>query len=86
MDIEFSGEEIKEFQKLIGRNVARLRQAKGLSQLDLSYMMGNKSVSLVAGAEAGYKNIRFNTEHLYKIAKVLEVDVAEFFVVAEKKE
>jgi len=86
VDIEFSGEEIKEFQKLIGRNVARLRQAKGLSQLDLSYMMGNKSVSLVAGAEAGYKNIRFNTEHLYKIAKVLEVDVAEFFVVAEKKE
>ncbi len=81
MSIEFSEKEIKQFQKLIGRNVAKLRQAKGMSQLELSLAIGNKSVSLVAGAEAGYNNIRFNTEHLYKISKVLDVEIAEFFVI-----
>lgn len=81
MNLEFCEEEIKGFQKLIGRNVARLRQAKGMSQLELSLAIGNKSVSLVAGAEAGYNNIRFNTEHLYKISKVLGVEIAEFFVI-----
>lgn len=79
MNIEFSEEEIKEFQKLIGKNVARIRQARGMSQLELSLAIGNKSVSLVAGAEAGYNNIRFNTEHLYKISKILDVDIKEFF-------
>lgn len=82
MNIEFREEEIKEFQRLIGRNVARLRQERGMSQLELSLAIGNKSVSLVAGAEAGYKNIRFNTEHLYKIAKVLGVEIVELFTQA----
>nr|WP_232019784.1 hypothetical protein [Helicobacter pullorum] len=41
--------------------------------------MGYKSVSLVGGAEAGYKNIHYNLEHLYKIAKVLEVEIGDFF-------
>ena len=79
MNAEFCEEEIKEFQRLIGRNVARLRQERGMSQLELSLAIGNKSVSLVAGAEARYNNIRFNTEHLYKISKVLGVEVGEFF-------
>ncbi len=79
MNLEFREVEIKEFQKLIGKNVARIRQARGMSQLELSLAIGNKSVSLVAGAEAGYNNIRFNTEHLYKISKILDVDIKEFF-------
>ncbi|MGI0406781.1 helix-turn-helix domain-containing protein [Helicobacter himalayensis] len=56
-----------------------MRKEKGLSQLELSLAIGYKSVSLVAGAEAGYKNIHFNLEHLYKIAQVLEVDIKELF-------
>ncbi|WP_295701213.1 hypothetical protein [Helicobacter mastomyrinus] len=45
----------------------------------MSLAIGYKSVSLVAGAQAGYKNIHFNLEHLYKIAKVLERDIKELF-------
>ncbi|WP_300734057.1 helix-turn-helix transcriptional regulator [uncultured Helicobacter sp.] len=63
----------------IAYNVARICKQKGLSQLDLSLAIGYKSVSLVAGAQAGYKNIHFNLEHLYKIAKVLERDIKELF-------
>ena len=74
-----STEQIQAFHRVIAGNVARIRKAKGLSQLDLSLAIGYKSVSLVAGAEAGYKNIHFNLEQLYRIAYALEVDISEFF-------
>ncbi len=79
LSMECNEEEIELFHKKLGRKVQCLRQEKGLSQLELSYYIGFKSTSLIAGAESGYKNIKFSIEHLYKIAKVLNVDVKEFF-------
>jgi transcriptional regulator with XRE-family HTH domain len=64
---------------LIGRNVARLRKECNLSQLELSLETGNKSPSLFSSAEV-YKNKRhFNITQLHKIAKVLEIDICDFF-------
>lgn len=74
-----SDDEIAKFHRLVANRVAQLRKERGLSQLELSLAIGYKSVSLVAGAEAGYKNIHFNLEQLYRIASALEVDMAEFF-------
>ena len=72
-------EEIKQYHQKIAKNVARIRKEKKISQLELSLSLGYQSVSLVAGAEAGYKNIHFNLEHLYKISQILEVEIIEFF-------
>ncbi|MGX3010047.1 helix-turn-helix domain-containing protein [Helicobacter sp. 23-1044] len=74
-----SDKAIAEFHRAVANRVAILRKERGLSQLDLSLAIGYKSVSLVAGAEAGYKNIHFNLEQLYRIASALDVDMAEFF-------
>ena len=74
-----SDDEIAKFHRLVANRVAQLRKERGLSQLELSLAIGYKSVSLVAGAEAGYKNIHFNLEQLYRIASALDVDMAEFF-------
>ena len=41
----------EQLHKIIGKNVAKARKTKGLSQLDLSLEMGYKSVSVVSGAE-----------------------------------
>ncbi|MBK1963843.1 helix-turn-helix domain-containing protein [Campylobacter novaezeelandiae] len=79
MTYQFNKNEIDDFYKKIAKNVSRIRKEKGLSQLDLSLEIGYKSCSLVGGAEAGYKNIHFNLEHLYKISKVLNVKIEEFF-------
>ena len=76
---EFSDLEIKLHYQTIGRKVQALRREKGLSQLELSYLIGFKSTSLIAGAEAGYGKVKFSIEHLYKIAKVLQVEVKYFF-------
>ena len=70
---------INNYHKIIGLNVKRIRNEKGISQLDLAQKIGHKSVSIISCAEINHKNNRFNIEHLLKIAYVLEVDIAEFF-------
>ena len=79
-EIEFSNKEIDEFYKLIGKNVAKIRKSKNISQLELSLKLGYKSVSLVSGAEICYNGVHFNLEHLYKISKILNTHIDEFFI------
>lgn len=71
--------DIDAMHQQIGKNVAKLRKAKNLSQLDLSLKLGHKSVSIIASAERFYKKKHFNIEHLIKISHILEVDICEFF-------
>ena len=70
---------IENSHKIIGLNVKRLREAKGLTQLELSLSIGHKSVSVVSCAEIYYNKQHFNIEHLLKISKVLGVNISDFF-------
>ncbi len=63
--------------KTIGLNVKKEREKKGLSQLQLSQMIGHKSVTIISRAEIFYRGQHFNVEHLSKIAYVLEIDLKE---------
>jgi putative transcriptional regulator len=75
----FSDDEIQAIYKLIGENVKHYRTLKEMSQLSLSYEMGYRSVSLVSAAELCSDGKHFNIEHLYKISKILDVPMAQFF-------
>ncbi|HEX5329729.1 helix-turn-helix transcriptional regulator [Sulfuricurvum sp.] len=75
----FSDEEIQNIYKLIGENVKHYRMQKGMSQLSLSQEMGYSSVSLVSAAELCNDGKHFNIEHLYKISKILEIPITQFF-------
>ncbi len=68
---------IDKVHQQIGKNIAELRKAKNISQLELSLKLGHKSVSIVASAERFYKKRHFNIEHLIKIAHILEVDICD---------
>lgn len=76
---DFSDEQKEEFYKLVGKNVARLRKKHNLSQLKLSQLIGQKSTSLVSGAEIYYNKQHFSLEHLALISYVLNEDINEFF-------
>lgn len=77
-DLEvFTENEIKSMYVNIGKNVKKYREMKGISQLQLSNAMGYSSVSLVSAAELCNDGKHFNLEHLYKISKILEVNVSE---------
>ena len=63
----------------VSKNVVRLRQEKGYSQLKLALEIGLSGAAYLGKMEFRVKNHRFNLEHLAKIAKVLDVEVSEFF-------
>ncbi len=69
---------LDDFYSLIGKNVRRFRREKGLSQLELAIMIGQKSTSYYSNCE-NYKNKEhFNLEHLFLISNILDVDISEF--------
>ncbi len=78
-NLEFTQKEVKKFHNLIANNVKRIRKEKGVSQLDLALAIGHKSMSSIGKIEAGLENKHYNIEHLYKIAKALNVEICDFF-------
>lgn len=77
--IEFLDNEFILLHRAVGKNVARMRKMKKVTQLDLSLSIGYNSTSVIAKAEAGTENRHFSVEQLYKIAKILNVPMSSFF-------
>lgn len=72
-------EKLELFYKQIGKNVKNLRTKKGFSQLKLANSMGYDSVGHIAKAEIYKYDKKFNLEHLFKIAKILDVSIKDIF-------
>ena len=77
--IEFTDKEVRAFHRKIIDNIKRIRKEKGITQLELALTMGHKSMSTIGKIEANVEDKHYNIEHLYKIAKALDVDICEFF-------
>jgi len=69
----------------IGLKVKKLREKHNISQLELAYLLGFKSLSIVSGSEVYYKRKgslkgqHFSIEHIYKICLILDEDFSDFF-------
>jgi len=74
--ISFTEDELLNMYKTIGENVKKIRKQSGMTQLQLSHAMGYSSVSLVSAAELANDGKHFNLEHLYKISKILNIDLS----------
>lgn len=74
-----SSDEIARFYSNIARNVRILREGKSISQLDLALEIGIKSVAFYSNCECNRYGKHFNLEHIYKIAKALQVPISEIF-------
>ena len=70
--------QIDDFYKKIGINVKKMRNKKGLTQLQLSQALGHKSVGLVSQSELYLKKQHFNLKHLYQLAYILDCEVEDF--------
>ncbi len=77
---KFTKEDIDNFYIHIGKKVKKYREEKNMTQLELSYAMGYKSVSLVSSAELYINKKHFNLEHLYKISKILDIPIQDFII------
>ena len=71
--------EIEKFYKKVGENVKKKREEKKFTQLQLSHLLGFKSVGLVSQSELYLKKQHFNLKHLFLIASILECSLQDFF-------
>jgi transcriptional regulator with XRE-family HTH domain len=71
--------EIHSFKQMVSNNIKKIRQEKKLSQLEVALSIGQKSSGFYANAENNLHDKHFNLVHLYKIAKLFQVDISEFF-------
>jgi len=72
-----SEDEIKLFYSTISQNVKKHRKKNKLSQLDLALDIGIKSVAFYSNCENNRYDKHFNLEHLYKIAKSLNIKISD---------
>ncbi|MFA5234315.1 MAG: helix-turn-helix transcriptional regulator [Sulfurimonas sp.] len=72
-------EEKEEFFKTISYNVKKLRIEKGISQLEVALSIGQKSSGFYANTENYKHGKHFNLLHLFKLSKLFDVDISEFF-------
>lgn len=72
---DFTTEELEVFYKKIGLNVKRYRKEKDVTQMQLALAIGHNSVGHIAKAELFKYGKHFSLEQLYKIAKVLDINV-----------
>lgn len=70
---------VDDYHIAIGKNVKKIRESKKITQLELSYALGFKSVGLVSQAELYLNKQHFNIKHLLYISYILECDVTDFF-------
>ena len=71
--------EIEDFYVKISKKVRYIREEKAVTQLDLALDIGIKSVAFYSNCENNRYGKHFNLEHIYKIAKSLQVDICYFF-------
>ena len=76
---EISHEEIVRFHKYIAQKVKYYRESHKISQLQMALSLGIKSVAFYSNCENSKQGKHFNIEHLYKICKVLDIALSEFF-------
>lgn len=76
---DFTEEELEHFYKIIGSNVKKVRQNKNITQMQLANAIGHNSVGHIAKAELNKYGKHFSIENLYKISKILDVQISVFF-------
>jgi len=76
-DVEITEEELNEFYKRVGQNVKEQRKKHNITQMQLALAINHNSVGHIAKAELNKFNKHFSIQQLYKIAKVLKIDMCE---------
>jgi len=69
---------LDEIEKYIIQRVKEMREARGLTQMELSLKLG-KGVGFIGDIEAPSKTAKYNIKHLNDIAKIFECSPKDFW-------
>lgn len=78
-NIDFDEKDLLDFYKMVSLNIIRIRKERKISQLKLANAIGHQNATFIGKAELLAENKHFNLEHLYKISRVLDIPIEEFF-------
>lgn len=78
-DIEYLENYANAMLNIVSNNVIKYRKEKGISQLDLALAIGFKSAAYLGKAEKRKDNQHFNIKQIAKIAKILDIQMSNFF-------
>jgi len=73
-------EEVENFHQKVSTNIRRLREERGITQHNLALSMGIESVAFYSNCENLRYGKHFNIEHIFKISRILEVDIEKLFI------
>lgn len=72
-------EEEDAFFRIISKNVKRIRKEKKMSQLEVALSIGQKAPGFYANMENYSHGKHFNISHLFRLSKLFDVSIDEFF-------
>ncbi len=76
---EILEQEAEAFLDKISKNVEKIREAKGITKLNVSRELGFMVPDHYSRMELRSNNKHFNIKHLYKLSQILDVPVTSFF-------
>lgn len=77
--LDVDATDVISFNEKIAENVKKYRIEKKITQTELAFAIGLKSVSSIGKIEARLENKHYSVENLYKISKVLDIKICSFF-------
>ena len=81
MDFEESLEqEAENFLDIVSKNVERIREEKNMTKLDVSRQLGFMYPDHYSKMELRANNKSFNIKHLYKLSKIFDTPISDFFI------
>lgn len=76
---DVTDEEVEYQYKLISENIKKIRLEKKLTQEKVALSMGFTTATFYTNAENCKRGKHFSLEHIIKIAKILDVNIEDFF-------
>ena len=74
---ELLEQEAVKFLDTVSKNVERIREAKGMTKLDVSRELGFLYADHYSRMELRSNDKHFNLKHIYKLSQILDVDISE---------
>ncbi len=74
----YMSEKLSRIELYIIAEIRKIREARGMSQMELSLKLG-KAVGFIGDIEAPSKKAKYNIKHLNEIAKIFDCSPKDFW-------
>ncbi len=72
--------EAEAFLNIVSKNVERIREEKNMTKLDVSRQLGFMYPDHYSRMELRSNDKSFNLKHLYKLSKIFDTPISDFFI------